>query len=133
MYPQEVVVKAAGKSIRLIDTPGLFWEYPEDASKDDATVLKTRDILLRSRGRIDHLKEPLPPRMCSCHLSLAVIHATTLVNHIVPNAKKQDLMLFYNLPAFVDNDVGAFLNGVARSNNLLKKVCKPLRMHCELD
>lgn len=51
------------------------------------------------------------------------IHAATLVDHIVPNAKKQDLMLLYNLPAFADNDVGAFLNGVARSNNLLKKVC----------
>lgn len=65
MYPQEVVVKAAGKSIRLIDTPGLFWEYPEDASKEDAASLKARDILLRSRGRIDHLKDPLPPRTCS--------------------------------------------------------------------
>ena len=64
MHPQEVVVKAAGKSIRLIDTPGLFWEYPEDASKEDAAVLKARDILLRSRGRIDHLKVPLPPRKC---------------------------------------------------------------------
>ena len=31
-------------------------------------------------------------------------------------------MLLYNLPAFADNDVGGFLNGVARSNNLLKKV-----------
>lgn len=31
-------------------------------------------------------------------------------------------MLLYNLPAFVDNDVGAFLNGIARLNNLLKKV-----------
>ena len=65
MHPQEVVVKAAGKSIRLIDTPGLFWEYPEDASKEDAAILKARDILLRSRGRIDHLKVPLPPRTCS--------------------------------------------------------------------
>ena len=64
MHPQEVVVKAAGKSIRLIDTPGLFWEYPEDASKEDAAALKTQDILLRSRGRIDHLKDPLPPRAC---------------------------------------------------------------------
>ena len=30
-------------------------------------------------------------------------------------------MFLYNLPAFADNDVNAFLNGVARSNNLLKK------------
>jgi len=57
---------------------------------------------------------------------LVFIQLVSLVNHIVPNAKKQDLMLLYNLPAFADNDVGAFLNGVARSNNLLKKVCLPL-------
>ena len=62
MYPQEVITKVAGRSIRLIDTPGLFWEYPEDASKEGAAALRTRDILLRSRGRIDHLKDPLPPR-----------------------------------------------------------------------
>jgi len=86
----------------------LFWEYPDGASKEDAAALKARDILLRSRGRIDHLKDPLPP-----------------LNHIVPNAKKQDLMLLYNLPAFADNDVNAFLNGVARSNNLLKKTAEP--------
>ena len=61
-----------------------------------------------------------------------VIHAATLVNHIIPKAKKQDLMLLYNLPAFADNDVGAFLNGVARSNNLLKKVCTPFRMYPRL-
>lgn len=108
MYPQEIVVNVREKSIRLIDTPGLFWEYPDDASKEDAASLKARDILLRSRGRIDHLKDPLPP-----------------LSHIVPNAKKQDLMLQYNLPAFADNDVGAFLNGVARSNNLLTKTAEP--------
>ena len=69
MYPQEVVVKTAGKSIRLIDTPGLFWEYPEGASKEDASALKARDILLRSRGRIDHLKDPLPPRTRPHHVT----------------------------------------------------------------
>ena len=63
---------------------------------------------------------------------LVFIHAATLVNHIVPNAKKQDLMLLYNLPAFAGNDVGAFLNGVARSNNLLKKVCMTFRMYPKL-
>ena len=61
MYPQEVTVNVGGNSILLIDTPGLFWEYPEEASKEDAAILKARDILLRSRGRIDHLKDPLPP------------------------------------------------------------------------
>ena len=64
MHPQEVSLPAAGSTIRLIDTPGLFWEHPEDASKEDAAFLKARDVLLRSRGRIDHLKDPLPACMC---------------------------------------------------------------------
>ena len=71
MYPQEVVVKSEEKFIRLIDTPGLFWEYPEGASKEDAAALKARDILLRSRGRIDHLKDPLPPCVCSLYSTTA--------------------------------------------------------------
>ena len=60
------------------------------------------------------------------------VPTVSLVDHIVPGAKKQDLMLLYNLPAFADNDVGAFLNGVARSNNLLKKVCVPVGVHLRL-
>ena len=75
MHPQEVVVEAAGRPVRLIDTPGLFWEYPEDASKEDATALKARDILLRSRGRIDHLKDPLPP--CAYSLYFAAYYLLT--------------------------------------------------------
>lgn len=31
-------------------------------------------------------------------------------------------MLFYNIPAFAEDDVNAFLSGVARSNSLVKKV-----------
>jgi ribosome biogenesis GTPase A len=75
MHPQEVAVAAAGRFIRLIDTPGLFWEYPEDASEEDAVTLKARDVLLRSRGRIDHLKDPLPP--CTCWLRFVVDYLFT--------------------------------------------------------
>ena len=32
-------------------------------------------------------------------------------------------MLLYNLPAIADNDVGTFLNCVARPNNFLEEVC----------
>jgi hypothetical protein len=79
MRPQEVTVGIAGKSIQLIDTPGLFWEYPEDASTEDAATLKARDILLRSRGRIDHLKDPLPPRTASSlHLFVRCLTALFL-------------------------------------------------------
>jgi nuclear GTP-binding protein len=59
--PQELTFEAAnGKTIRLIDTPGISFEYdPEDARADQS---RGRDILLRSRGRIDKLKDPSPPR-----------------------------------------------------------------------
>lgn len=44
------------------------------------------------------------------------------VAELVSRANKEDLMLFYNLPAFADGDANAFLSGVARSNGLIKKV-----------
>lgn len=46
-----------------------------------------------------------------------------IVEHIVSRADTEDLMLFYNLPAFAKNDTNAFLSGVSRSNGMSKKVC----------
>ncbi|KAG6833597.1 hypothetical protein H0H87_004224 [Tephrocybe sp. NHM501043] len=100
--PQEVVVEAAGKQIRLIDTPGLSWEVTETA--ENLEILRARDILLRSKGRIDRLKDP-----------------TSVVTDIVTRSNAEDLMLLYNLPAFPKGDSTSFLSGVARSNYLVKK------------
>ncbi|KAG6864206.1 hypothetical protein C0991_011570 [Blastosporella zonata] len=100
--PQEVVVEAAGKQIRLIDTPGLSWEVDETAENLDA--LRARDILLRSKGRIDRLKDP-----------------TSVVQDIVARSNAEDLMVLYSLPAFAKGDPTSFLSGVARSNQLVKK------------
>ena len=44
------------------------------------------------------------------------------VAHIVSRADTEDLMLFYNLPAFSKDDTNAFLSCIARSNGLVKKV-----------
>jgi nuclear GTP-binding protein len=44
------------------------------------------------------------------------------VTHIVSRANTEDLMLLYSLPAFTKGDSSAFLSGVARSNQLVKKV-----------
>jgi ribosome biogenesis GTPase A len=49
------MLEVDGKQIRLIDTPGLVWEADESATNAEA---RARDILLRSRGRIDRLKDP---------------------------------------------------------------------------
>jgi nuclear GTP-binding protein len=60
--PQEVTIPAAsGKSIRFIDTPGLTWSTMADLLEDGNNTfegLRARDILLRSKGRIDRLKDP---------------------------------------------------------------------------
>lgn len=98
MLPQEVEVDASGHKIKFIDTPGLSWI----SGKDDA--LRQRDILLRSKGRIDRLKDPLPT-----------------VAHIVSRANPEDLMLLYTLPAFSKGNTTSFLSGLARSRNLVKR------------
>ncbi|EED81127.1 predicted protein [Postia placenta Mad-698-R] len=103
IYPQEVSLDVDGKQVRLIDTPGLAWQAV-DESPGVRERSRARDILTRSRGRIERLKDP-----------------ASVLAELVSRANKEDLMLFYNLPAFADGDANAFLSGVARSNGLIKK------------
>ncbi|KXN83537.1 hypothetical protein AN958_01246 [Leucoagaricus sp. SymC.cos] len=104
-FPQEVTIDSNGKSIRFIDTPGLIWSIEsESADAKSLEGLRARDILLRSKGRIDRLKDP-----------------SDALAHIVERANTEDLMLMYNIPAFTIGDTTAFLSGVARSNHLVKK------------
>jgi hypothetical protein len=49
------MLEVGGQQIRLIDTPGLVWEADESATNIE---VRTRDILLRNRGRLDRLKDP---------------------------------------------------------------------------
>ncbi|TEB29419.1 hypothetical protein FA13DRAFT_1734606 [Coprinellus micaceus] len=100
--PQEVTLESNGAQIRVIDTPGLSFELNHEAENKE--LLRGRDILLRSRGRIDKLKDPSPP-----------------IAYLVSRANGEDLMLLYNLPAFAKNDATAFLSGVARAHQLVKK------------
>ncbi|OAX38399.1 P-loop containing nucleoside triphosphate hydrolase protein [Rhizopogon vinicolor AM-OR11-026] len=95
-----------GMKIRLIDTPGL--EYvrtdDEDVQDDEKEKARAKDILLRSRGRVDRLKDPL-----------------FAITHVVSRADTQDLMLAYSLPAFSKGDPTSFLAGMARVSGLIKK------------
>ena len=62
--PQEVTLEVDSQKIVLIDTPGLSFVSDEDAAAGDQSTLeefRARDILLRSKGRIDRLKDPYPP------------------------------------------------------------------------
>jgi nuclear GTP-binding protein len=89
----------------FIDTPGLAWQPSEEASPEERERRRARDVLLRNKGRIDRLKDPIPAVSC-----------------IVSRAETEDLMVFYGLPAFAKGDVDAFLMGVARAQGLIKKV-----------
>ncbi|KAL1684850.1 P-loop containing nucleoside triphosphate hydrolase protein [Schizophyllum commune] len=98
--PHEVTLN---EKVTIIDTPGLSWvSLPPD--DEAANVVRARDILMRNKGRIDRLKDPEPA-----------------VDHFVSRATTEDLMLLYNLPAFMKEDSTAFLTGVARAKQLIKK------------
>jgi nuclear GTP-binding protein len=99
-----VTLELDGKPVVFIDTPGLSWEHSEDADADRARH-RAQDVLLRNKGRIDHLKDPMPA-----------------ISYIVSRAETEDLMVHYCLPAFAKGDADAFLLGVARANSLIKKV-----------
>ncbi|KAJ7762824.1 hypothetical protein DFH07DRAFT_405096 [Mycena maculata] len=112
-YAQEVALEVKGRQIRLVDTPGISWSAPAavpdadaDVHMDDAQAddIRARDILLRSKGRIDRLKDPI-----------------LAVKHIISRANTEDLMLLYSLPAFSARDTDAFLASVARAHQLVKK------------
>ena len=96
-------------TIVFIDTPGLTWQPSEEAAPEERERHRAKDVLLRNKGRIDRLKDPLPA-----------------VSYIVSRAETEDLMVFYNIPAFAKGDVDAFLMGVARAQGLIKKVSQVL-------
>lgn len=104
-----------GKPVVFIDTPGLAWQPSEEALPEDRERHRAQDILLRNKGRIDRLKDPMPA-----------------VAYIVSRAETEDLMVFYSLPAFTKGNVDAFLAGVARAHALIKKVTQCLTLPCHV-
>ncbi|KAF7433513.1 hypothetical protein PC9H_005469 [Pleurotus ostreatus] len=98
----EATLEVGSTSIRIIDTPGFLWKQDE-SSKNEIT--RARDILLRSKGRIDRLKDPIP-----------------VVSQIVERSTPEDLMLLYNLPAFSRGNSSSFLSGLARAQQLHGKL-----------
>ncbi|WVQ70969.1 hypothetical protein IAR50_000494 [Cryptococcus sp. DSM 104548] len=117
--PVEVELDVDGVKIKIIDTPG--WEPVEDDDDEEEEEeeaeqeedpekwdkLEARlagDLLRRNMGRIDRVKDVFP-----------------LVNYIVQRCNHQDLMLAYNIPFFEKGDLQAFLTGLARANQRIKK------------
>jgi nuclear GTP-binding protein len=110
-----VTLELNGKPVVFIDTPGLAWQPSEEALPEDRERHRAQDILLRNKGRIDRLKDPMPA-----------------VAYIVSRAETEDLMVFYSLPAFTKGNVDAFLAGVARAHALIKKVTQCLTLPCHV-
>lgn len=114
-------MEVTGRKINLVDTPGVSLQGDQDHDE----TLKTRDMLLRCRGRVDKVKDPIPagksPLLMSVCPLISAHYFTFPVEHIVSRADTHDLMVQYNLPAFAPGDCSAFLAGVARSTGLLKK------------
>ena len=59
-YAQEVPLELSNQKFRVIDTPGFAWLANPEETLENSEKLRARDILTRSRGRIDRLKDPLP-------------------------------------------------------------------------
>ncbi|EIW82445.1 hypothetical protein CONPUDRAFT_123380 [Coniophora puteana RWD-64-598 SS2] len=103
---QEVVTEIPGsgaKRVKLIDTPGLMFLHAE-SDQSEREKVRAKDLLLRCRGKLDRLKDPL---FC--------------VEHVMALANAQDLMLSYNLPAFTQGDPNALLASMAKVHGLVKK------------
>lgn len=60
VYPQETSLEIEGKTVRLIDTPGLAWQAPAELPADELERIRAKDILQRNRGRVERLKDPAP-------------------------------------------------------------------------
>ncbi|EIM85608.1 uncharacterized protein STEHIDRAFT_169483 [Stereum hirsutum FP-91666 SS1] len=106
LYAQEttLTLPQSASHVTLIDTPGVSWQPRAEPKSEEAQKFRAHDILVRSRGRVDKMKDPVPA-----------------VEHIVSRSEPEDLMLVYNLPAFSRGDTSTFLSGVARSSGFLKK------------
>nr|ODN87193.1 nuclear GTP-binding protein [Cryptococcus depauperatus CBS 7841] len=119
--PVEVEIDVDGLKIRIIDTPG--WEPFEDdddeeqgesdeeAQQEELDNLEERlvgDVLRKNLGRVDRVKDVFP-----------------LVNYILSRSNHQDIMLAYNIPFFAEGDMQAFLTGLARANQRIRKHGEP--------
>jgi nuclear GTP-binding protein len=119
-HPFEVSIDVAGHTLRFIDTPGLSFLTQNNTESE---ITRAKDILIRSRGRIDRLKDPVLPSMIF-YLQLLMLSYSygSAVPEIVTRANAQDLILFYNIPVFAKDDTNAFLTALARANHVAKKV-----------
>lgn len=104
-HPQSVTLKYKNQSYRFIDTPG-FPFIPSSGPKnpEEVETQRARDILLRNRGNISKIKDPLPAAL-----------------YILSRAVVENIMVLYNLPAVQTDDYHGVLAGLARKEGALQK------------
>lgn len=105
-HPQSINISHKKTTLRFIDTPGLTFIPPPSTSdtSDSQPFRIAHDILLRNRGNISKVKDPLPAAM-----------------HIFHRSSVEDIMMLYNLPAVPEGDFEAFLGSLARKEGALHK------------
>ena len=120
-HPQSLTLTYRKITFKFVDTPGLSFiptapapalsppstSEDEDKGEDEELRRQTRlahDILLRNRGNISKLNDPLPA-----------------ASYIFHRASLTDLLILYNLPAVPEGDLEAFLGSLARREGTLHK------------
>ena len=116
-HPQSLTLTYRKLTFKFVDTPGLSFiptapvpAFPPSSTTDaeDEELQRqarlAHDILLRNRGNISKLNDPLPA-------ASYIFHRATLT----------DLLILYNLPAVPEGDLEAFLGSLARKEGALHK------------
>ena len=122
-HPQSLTLTHRKLTFKFVDTPGLSFipiapaaalppsstsdTEGEGEDEDEELRRQTRvahDILLRNKGNISKLNDPLPA-----------------ASYIFHRAALADLLILYNLPAVPEGDLEAFLGSLARREGALHR------------
>jgi nuclear GTP-binding protein len=103
-HPQAVSLTHKKKTFKFIDTPGYSFIPNRHVDEEERERSIARDILLRNRGNIVKINDPLPAAL-----------------YVLSRARIEDMMMLYNLPAVQTGDYDAFLASLARKEGALQK------------
>ncbi|PVG03543.1 hypothetical protein CPB86DRAFT_779261 [Serendipita vermifera] len=103
-HPQAVTLIHKKRTFKFIDTPGFSFIPSKHLDEEEREKSIARDILLRNRGNIVKINDPLPAAL-----------------YVLSRANTEDMLMLYNLPAVQTGDYDSFLAGLARKEGALQK------------